>query len=678
MSSLFERIEDAGSARPDAFADTEGRRIVCERCVQSYSSGDRLKCKLCNCGEPWLSRARCPVFKWGSAREMPLPMISVVINAANSGDRLRLTIQSFRENLGEADHEFVVVADCVDDGSLSGLGEGVRIVRREGRMIGCCQGKIEGANAAKGGVLMFFDCHCAVFAGDLAELAAEAIRRKAIVCPVLADMGYDDGRPVRRDGDLQIPESRNLGFHGKQYRGIREESLKGRLRRVDAGGMGASMTRETYERMGGWPWLPERYGSEQAALSRKAFLAGVDIFAHEGVVVGHYFRHGEKRPYTPPSKAGAVRNEWASWLTLVEPDTFNRRIRPKLLEKHGNKWGPDVEFDPAVQAARAAFRPFKRRDDMELLASAAAAEAVRVFGTPLPSPKVSAVVPAKDEGGELRATVEHLLEKGVDEVVVVDDGSTDGCADGLDSVATVIRNPETLGTGVARNQGAAAAAGDALLFLDAHQRILSGSVQELARIAMVRDAMVCAAVTMSGLDYSPPKDGRRWIYGASFKRHKHSLLMLDHNRPEPGRRISEIECPVGGCYAIPKKVFDAMGGWVATRGWGYNEQAMALKLWAMGTPLLLDRDVRAAHLMKRGSRRVSRRFNAWHVHYVCSEQDTFERYWSGVLESAFGEWIAKKAREMLSEDNVRMEAEEFRRRRVRPDAEWFKETENGA
>src|SRR5215210_2924280 len=88
-------------------------------------------------------------------------------------------------------------------------------------------------------------------------------------------------------------------------------------------------------------------------------------------------------------------------------------------------------------------------------------------------PSFSAVIPAHNEGDSLQRTVHALLATlpADGEIVVVDDGSSDGCADFLDSGYPAVRRlrpPVRLGAPAARNAGARDARGELLVFCDAH------------------------------------------------------------------------------------------------------------------------------------------------------------------------------------------------------------------
>jgi dolichol-phosphate mannosyltransferase len=87
--------------------------------------------------------------------------------------------------------------------------------------------------------------------------------------------------------------------------------------------------------------------------------------------------------------------------------------------------------------------------------------------------KATVVVPAYNESATIRACLERVLssDPGVElEVVVVDDGSSDGTAEAAalpDPRLRVLRHPRNMGKGAAVRTGLAAATGELLLIQDA-------------------------------------------------------------------------------------------------------------------------------------------------------------------------------------------------------------------
>ena len=84
------------------------------------------------------------------------------------------------------------------------------------------------------------------------------------------------------------------------------------------------------------------------------------------------------------------------------------------------------------------------------------------------SPRISVILPAKNEAEGLRRTLPGLRQLPGAEVIVVDDGSTDETAAvAREHGAQVLSSPYSMGNGAAIKRGARAARGELLVFLDA-------------------------------------------------------------------------------------------------------------------------------------------------------------------------------------------------------------------
>jgi glycosyltransferase involved in cell wall biosynthesis len=127
--------------------------------------------------------------------------------------------------------------------------------------------------------------------------------------------------------------------------------------------------------------------------------------------------------------------------------------------------------------------------------------------TPLVRKDISVIVPARNEanriGGVVRAVLGQATRGVSTEVVVVDDGSTDGTAVvGHEAGARVLLLPASSGNpGAARNAGACAARGELLIFLDADCTPADGWLQALL------DVHQAGAVAVGGAIEAAPDQG---------------------------------------------------------------------------------------------------------------------------------------------------------------------------
>jgi dolichyl-phosphate beta-glucosyltransferase len=125
------------------------------------------------------------------------------------------------------------------------------------------------------------------------------------------------------------------------------------------------------------------------------------------------------------------------------------------------------------------------------------------------SPQLSVVIPAYNEFVRLPPSLERIVayldERGVDyELLVVDDGSTDGTAAAAEAVLAplgargrVLRNPQNLGKGASVRRGMLAARGARVLFSDAD---LSAPIDELAKLDRALDGGAGVAIGSRALD----------------------------------------------------------------------------------------------------------------------------------------------------------------------------------
>jgi glycosyltransferase involved in cell wall biosynthesis len=126
--------------------------------------------------------------------------------------------------------------------------------------------------------------------------------------------------------------------------------------------------------------------------------------------------------------------------------------------------------------------------------------------------RVSVVVPAFNEEGAIRETLtelrEHLADAAPYEIIVVDDGSTDGTWDELqqasrdDPSLRVLRHSGNYGYGTALKTGIAQAAGPLIAITDADGTYPNERLAELIERCEQGQAMVVGARTGSDVEYS--------------------------------------------------------------------------------------------------------------------------------------------------------------------------------
>lgn len=284
--------------------------------------------------------------------------------------------------------------------------------------------------------------------------------------------------------------------------------------------------------------------------------------------------------------------------------------------------------------------------------------------------KISAILPAREEGDQVKQTCISFLNAGVDELIVIDDASKDESCHNLP--ATVITNKQALGVGVVRNQGAKIATGKVLIFADAHER--ATDLTAFAQAAIDNDAIICAAVKpLRETGTNGPGGKSSWTgYGAKLivdkAAYKDGWIMV-----KPKKRLTPITALIGACYAMRREIFDRIGGWIETRQWGYNEQAFTMKAWFCNIPLLIDRDTIIYHQFKKKFKYplslTGSHLNRYHVHSVIFDEDTMEKIWLPRFLKAYGKKVHRKGLQLIEE--VREEAEAFKKIKQRTDSEFL-------
>lgn len=196
-------------------------------------------------------------------------------------------------------------------------------------------------------------------------------------------------------------------------------------------------------------------------------------------------------------------------------------------------------------------------------------------------PAVSIIIPARNEQLHIGQTIASMIRAKTHatyELIVVDDGSTDGTAAVLEDLCrldtalplTVLRTAG-LGAAPARNFGAARAQGNILVFCDAHLFVDDGWLDDL--VGPLETAGWDAVGPGIAAHDRPDRVG----YGQSLTEHAEVRWL-----PKPDQ-IAAVPILPGACLAVPVRVFRRIGGFDGgLRTWGMEDIELSVRMWLFG------------------------------------------------------------------------------------------------
>jgi GT2 family glycosyltransferase len=210
-----------------------------------------------------------------------------------------------------------------------------------------------------------------------------------------------------------------------------------------------------------------------------------------------------------------------------------------------------------------------------------------------PAPRITVVIISRNEGQELAATVCNLRETlpaSRRDLIVVDDGSTDGSVAFLEGAGDVrVLRSERLGVAKARNFGASHAAGDIVLFADAHIRAPADWYEPL--VEALRDPAV-GAVAPGIFSLTDPE--RRGFGLDLIGAELHARW-----RNKQGSVPYPVPVLPGAFLAMRRETFSATGGFdPGLHQLGGNDNELSCRLWLLGYQLLVVPAVEVGHLFR--------------------------------------------------------------------------------
>jgi O-antigen biosynthesis protein len=165
------------------------------------------------------------------------------------------------------------------------------------------------------------------------------------------------------------------------------------------------------------------------------------------------------------------------------------------------------------------------------------------------------------------------------EVVIIDNASSDGTADWLaahTSGLRVLRNSINVGFGAANNQGAAAARGRYLCFLNSDAVVRSGWFDSLVERLDGDPGIVAAAPVLYDLDGGVQEAGSALFAGLE-------------TRPLREVAAQEVDYASAACLMVRRSAFETVGGFDAAYGVAYYEDVdLCLSLRSVGGRVVVE------------------------------------------------------------------------------------------
>lgn len=212
-----------------------------------------------------------------------------------------------------------------------------------------------------------------------------------------------------------------------------------------------------------------------------------------------------------------------------------------------------------------------------------------------PNPRVSIILPCKNEGDNVRNTLDSILLTKTNvsyEIIVVDDASQDGCVEKIKNNVSYKEvkffSTQGLGSAKARNFGAEQAKGQYLVFCDAHVFVEAYWLDKLLKgFNSPEVGAVCPAIA--------PHDNPDAVgYGQKMNEKVEAKWILTNPQ-----KITSVPLVPGGCVAFRREVFNEIGGFnKGFRVWGLEDLEISFRTWLMGYSCVVNPEVKILHVFR--------------------------------------------------------------------------------
>lgn len=241
---------------------------------------------------------------------------------------------------------------------------------------------------------------------------------------------------------------------------------------------------------------------------------------------------------------------------------------------------------------------------------------------------VSAVIPHRNSGELLERCVDALLAaRGVDEIVVADESSTDGSVERLAGKSRVRVVPSTRrGFAAAMNAGVEAASGDRLLLLNSDAFVRPDTVERLERRL---DENPRLALCGAGLVDDEGTRAKSHTYLFTLPRALIDTLNIRPPLDQNGAGLVTVQAVLPTCALARRDAYEQVGGFDERFTFYYEDLDFSLRLARAGWQQAIDWDAEAVHVGggSTSSGEPQRWFAQYHRSRVLYMQKHYPRAW---------------------------------------------------
>ncbi len=300
---------------------------------------------------------------------------------------------------------------------------------------------------------------------------------------------------------------------------------------------------------------------------------------------------------------------------------------------------------------------------------------------------VSIVVPSYNEGAWLRETVASILRSATNlryEIVVVDDGCTDGSLKGIacnDKTSVIHTGGRQLGPNVAKNTGAKAARGRYLCFVDSHVLVHDYWLDYLRETCDGSTDGALVSGLLFDIDHDKvPADYQGHQYGYIVQNCNLHTGWHDYGYAYSDKPYLEPLAP-GGLMFTRKRHFASLGGFASViKHWGVEDVQISLQNYCLGGDNIVDPRVIVYHRYKKGTNNdraftidaLNYAFNRLCVAYAYFSDD----YYVKVREAILSESVSPTVVSQVECPEYRQRAMKLRFRFVRSFDDWIAQFSN--